>query len=133
MNAKEYMESYLGDNMNIGSLTPLAIQELMDDYCIHKRRGESTATQQQSILIDEDIKLMAEKEFPRGYTSSGNLLRQEGYIKAMQLSASQFKQGYSREQMQGYVRYYLEQGGDVTIPNEKILDDYLNSLTNKQQ
>ena len=35
MNAKEYLKVALGRNMNVSTLTPLAIEELMDGYAKH--------------------------------------------------------------------------------------------------
>ena len=36
MNAKEYLNVALGGNMNIGTLTPLAFEEIMEDYARYK-------------------------------------------------------------------------------------------------
>ena len=65
------------------------------------------------------------REYPSYYHESN-------VLDAMQTYASQFPTGFSREQMQGYVRFYLDNhGDDITISNETILDNYLNSLTSK--
>lgn len=54
----------------------------------------------------------------------------EGFQDAVKY-LTQFK-GYSREQMQDYVRFYLDNAGDIRKTNDQILDEYLASLTNKQ-
>lgn len=36
MNAKEYLNIALGGNMNFGTLKPLAIEEIMEGYAVHK-------------------------------------------------------------------------------------------------
>ena len=45
MNAKEYLNVALGGNMNIGTLTPLAFEEIMEDYARYKllERSDNSA------------------------------------------------------------------------------------------
>lgn len=36
MTAREFLKTALGGNMNFGTLKPLAIEEIMEDYAEHK-------------------------------------------------------------------------------------------------
>lgn len=66
MNAKEYLNIALGGNMNVGTLKPLAIEEIMDSYakhCADQKEGPSCSVQAtgfkqiQEILIEESNQL----------------------------------------------------------------------------
>ena len=43
MNAKEFLNTALGGNMNFGTLKPLAIEEIMEQYARHKSQETSEA------------------------------------------------------------------------------------------
>ncbi len=56
MNAKEYLNIALGGNMNFGTLKPLAIEEIMEGYAVHKfnvLNQYKIAREKSSEMIDD--------------------------------------------------------------------------------
>jgi hypothetical protein len=58
MNAKEYLNVALGGNMNIGTLTPLAFEKIMEAYASYKllERPESSYYTKCSICGEDKKK-----------------------------------------------------------------------------
>ena len=53
MNAKEFLQTALGGNMNLGTLKPLVIEEIMEQYA----RQQSHQTSEADVTLNNLLKL----------------------------------------------------------------------------